>query len=76
MASTFTYNISLKLPFEEQSRWMSRKTLNSPPLMSTPESQISAEQSSVKKTGTYQKDILHPKTRKKPQDDRRGTLLI
>ena len=67
MASTFTYNISLKLPFEEQSRWMSRKTLNSPPLVSTPESQISAEQSSVKKTGTYRQRSTTKDIKKEPE---------
>ena len=45
-----------------------QKDLNSPPVMRTPKSQLSVERTlTKKKTGTYQKDILHPKTKKKPQ---------
>ena len=47
------------------------------PLTKTPKSQLTAEQPSTKKTGSYQKDILHPKTEKKTQQDgRRGTFEI
>ena len=45
--------------------------------MKAPKSQLTSEQSSTKKTGTYKNDILHPKTKKKPQQERRrGTFLI
>ena len=37
----------------KQPKWWSRKTLNSPTLMSTPNSQLPVEQPSVKKTGNY-----------------------
>ena len=39
-----------------------------PPLMKTPKSitQLTAEKQSKKKKRTYQKDTLHPKTKKKP----------
>ena len=37
----------------EQPKWWSRKTLNSPTLMSTPNLQLPVEQPSMKKTGNY-----------------------
>ena len=42
-----------KKDFIEQPKWWSRKTLNSPTLMSTPNSQLPVEQPSMKKTGNY-----------------------
>ena len=42
-----------KKDFIEQPKWWSRKTLNSPTLMSTTNSQLPVEQPSVKKTGNY-----------------------
>ena len=55
-----------------------KKDVSSPPLTKTPKSQLTAEQPSTKKDWNLpQKDILHPKTKKKPQwDGRRGTLMI
>ena len=51
--------------------------MSSLPLTKTSKSNIPAEQPSKKKIGTYKKDILHPKAKKKPQGDgRRGTLVI
>ena len=41
--------------FGEETRWQSRRTLSSPPLTSTPKSQLTAEQPLIKKTGTYPK---------------------
>lgn len=46
-----------------EARWQSLRTLSSPTLMSTPKSQLTDEQSPIRKTEIYQKkDILHPKT--------------
>ena len=45
--------------------------------MKTPKSHLTAEQPLTKKTRTYQKDLLLPKTKKKPQgDSRRGAFTI
>ena len=46
--------------------------------MKTPESQLTAEQPSTKKTQNYQKkDILYPKKKQQPQrDSRKGTVAI
>ena len=45
--------------------------------MKTPKSKLTAEQPSIKKTGNYQKSILHPKAKKKPQrDSRTGVFMI
>ena len=40
-----------------------QKDLSSPPLMKTPKSQLTAEQPSTKKTGTYQKRYSTSKDR-------------
>ena len=63
----------------EWPRWQSRKTLSSPPLTSTPKSQLSAEQPLMKKTGTYQKRSSTTKDiKKEPQQDKQegGTLDV
>ena len=45
--------------------------------MKTPKSQLTAEQPLTEKTGAYQKDILHLKIKKKPQQDSsRHTFMI
>ena len=49
----------------DQPRWQNWKTLNSPPLTSTPKSQLSSEQPSVKNIRTYQKRSSTTKDRKK-----------
>ena len=60
-------------------RWQSRKPVSSPPLMNIPKSPLTVGQSSVKKTGTYQKRSFTIKVIKKaPQWGRSepGTLAI
>ena len=53
---------------EDRLRRWSRKILSSPPLISTPKSQLFAEQPSMKKPGTYQDRSSTSKyTQKKPQ---------
>ena len=56
-------------------RWQSKKTLSSPPLTSTPKSQLSAEQplkknAHTQNTGTHQKRSPTPKDiKKEPQQN-------
>ena len=52
------YNNTLKFR-ERETRWQSRGTLSSSPLMSTPKSQLTAEQPSIIKTGLYQNKIVY-----------------
>ena len=52
----------------DQPRWWSRKTLSSPHLTITPQSQLSAGQPLMEKTGTYQKRSSATKDiKKEPQ---------
>ena len=50
---------------ERNLRWQSRKPVSSPPLMNIPKSPLTVGQSSVKKTGTYQKRSFTIKVIKK-----------
>ena len=49
-----------------KTRWWSKRILSSLPGTSKPKSQLIAEQPLTQKTGIYQKDGPHPKTKKKP----------
>ena len=49
-------------------RLWGRRTLNLSPLMSTPKSQLTAEEALKKKTITYQRYILHPKKERRNQN--------
>ena len=51
--------------------------MSSPPVTKTPKSRLTAEEPSTERIGTYQKDILNPKTKKKPkQESKRGAFTI
>ena len=60
------------------SRQQTRRMRAHPLLMKTPKSQLTAKQPLTKKTlEPTKKDTLHPKTKKKPQQDgRRGAIVI
>ena len=58
-------------------KMVEEKALNSPPLTKKPKSQLTAKQPSTKGLEPSKRDILHPKTEKKPQQDgRKGAFMI
>jgi len=59
----------------DQSRWQRRKTQRSPPLKSTPKSQLFAEQPSMEKIKIYQKRPSTTKDMKKEPNKTGGVVI-